>query len=134
MDADERVVDGNAAGGLLAAIEWTPDLLWFVPLLLLVIRPAAVLLGLLDTRTSPVQRALMCWFGIRGVGSIYYLMFSLGHGVPEELGHRLTSLTLAVVSVSIVVHGISVTPLMDWYSRKKKPDKPEKEVSRREQP
>jgi sodium/hydrogen antiporter len=44
------------------------DVLWFVPLLFLVIRPVATGLGLLGSRTSPVQRWLIGWFGIRGIG------------------------------------------------------------------
>jgi NhaP-type Na+/H+ or K+/H+ antiporter len=59
---------------------------------------------------------LIGWFGIRGIGSLYYLSYALQHGLLSDLGHRLTSLTLAVVVVSIIVHGLSVTPLMHRYS------------------
>ena len=54
-------------------------------------------------------------FGIRGIGSLYYLCYALHHGLPAELAPRLTALTLAVVAVSIIVHGLSVTPLMTFY-------------------
>jgi NhaP-type Na+/H+ or K+/H+ antiporter len=91
------------------------EALWFVPLLLLVIRPVATGLGLLGSRTSRVQRRLIGWFGIRGVGSLYFLFYALHHGLPPDLAHRLTALPLAVVAVSIVVHGLSVTPLMHRY-------------------
>jgi NhaP-type Na+/H+ or K+/H+ antiporter len=90
-----------------------PAALWFVPLLMLVIRPLAVLLGALDMR--PGQRALTAWFGIRGVGSIYYLMYALTHGVAGPLAEELTALTIMTIAVSIIVHGISVTPLMGRY-------------------
>lgn len=93
------------------------EALWFTPLLLLVIRPVSVWLGLFRSRTSIVQRNLIGWFGIRGVGSIYYLMYAINHGLSAELSQRLTALTLTVVAVSVVVHGISVTPLMNHYSR-----------------
>ncbi len=91
--------------------------LWFVPVLLLVIRPIAVTLGLLGSATTPRQRAWISWFGIRGIGSVYYLMYAIVHGVPEELAAWLTGMTLAVVTTSVVVHGISVTPLMRSYER-----------------
>lgn len=91
--------------------------LWFIPLLFLVIRPAAVFLGLIGSRTSYLQRSMLAWFGIRGIGSIYYLMFAIEHGLPPSLGRQLTDLTLTVVTVSVFVHGISVTPLMDFYER-----------------
>jgi len=91
--------------------------LWLAPLLFLVIRPLAIGAGLLGSRTAGVQRLLISWFGVRGVGSIYYLMFALQHGLPPEFAQPLTALTLGIVAVSIVVHGISVTPLMNRYAR-----------------
>jgi NhaP-type Na+/H+ or K+/H+ antiporter len=92
--------------------------IWFIPLLLLAIRPAAVLLGLIGSATGPLQRALSGWFGIRGIGSLYYLMYALTHGVEGELATTLVALTALTVAVSIVAHGISVTPLMQRYTKK----------------
>jgi NhaP-type Na+/H+ or K+/H+ antiporter len=90
--------------------------LWFVPLLFLVIRPIAVLVGLLGSATGPVQRGLIAWFGVRGIGSLYYLMYALTHGVEGDLARQLVALTAVTVAASIVVHGISVTPLMSRYA------------------
>ena len=106
-----------AIGALLWAVRWTPSALWFVPLLLLVIRPLSVLLGLARSQASGRQRWLMGWFGIRGVGSLYYLMYALNHGVKGELAATLVGLTLSVMVASIVLHGISVTPMMAAYER-----------------
>jgi NhaP-type Na+/H+ or K+/H+ antiporter len=91
--------------------------LWFVPLLFLVVRPLAVAIGLLGERTAPVRLALMSWFGIRGVGSIYYLMFAVERGLPTDTAEVLTGLALTVMASSIVLHGITVNPLMRLYSR-----------------
>jgi NhaP-type Na+/H+ or K+/H+ antiporter len=102
-------------GAMLSRSYWLGDALWFVPLLLLVMRPVATGLGLMRSRTSRVQRRLIGWFGIRGVGSLYYLFYALHHGLRPDVAHRLTALTLAVVTVSIIVHGLSVTPLMHLY-------------------
>jgi NhaP-type Na+/H+ or K+/H+ antiporter len=107
-------------GGMLSLRFFTTEALYFVLLLFLVIRPLSVAVGLLGTRASRVQRHLMAWFGIRGIGSIYYLMYAIQHGLPVELAQRLTALTLTVVSVSIVLHGISVTPLMNLYTNRLK--------------
>jgi NhaP-type Na+/H+ or K+/H+ antiporter len=104
-------------GLLLWAVPWVPAALWFVPLLLLGVRPLAVALGLAGSGTSPTQRRLVAWFGIRGIGSLYYLCFALNHGLAGETAQILTGLTLAVVVSSIVVHGVSVTPLMARYRR-----------------
>ena len=106
-----------AIGTLLWAVAWDAAAWWFVPLLLLVIRPAAVRLGLGGARVLRGQRWLIGWFGIRGVGSLYYLMFAINHGLPAALADRMVALTLTVVVASIVVHGISVTPLMGAYER-----------------
>ena len=105
-------------GALLWAVPWQADALWFVPLLLLVIRPLSVAIGLAGTSTVRTRRWLIGWFGIRGIGSLYYLMYAANHGLPAALADRLTGLTLAAVVTSIVVHGISVTPLMAVYERR----------------
>lgn len=104
-------------GALLWAVPWEPAVWWFVPLLLLGIRPLAVLLGLARSRASHGQRWLIGWFGIRGVGSLYYLMFAINHGLSEDLSSTLLAITVPVVVTSIVVHGISVTPMMAAYEK-----------------
>jgi NhaP-type Na+/H+ or K+/H+ antiporter len=110
-----------ALGLVLAGTPLPSEALWFVPLLLLGIRPVAVLTTLAGTRTSGAQRGLMSWFGIRGIGSLYYLFYALNQGVAEPLARRLLPLVVSVVAVSIVVHGISVTPLLRSYERRQPP-------------
>jgi len=106
----------NAAGR-------TPGLWWFIPLLFIVLRTVAVSLGMLGERPGDrmavPQRAMISWFGIRGIGSVFYLMFVLRHGVSGHLAQQLISLTLVTVAASIVVHGVSVRLLMEWYMRRK---------------
>ena len=80
------------------------------------IRPAATLLTLVGVSLSRPQRAFIAWFGVRGIGSIYYLAYALSHGVARASGQTLVDITLVVVAASIVLHGISVTPLMQRYS------------------
>lgn len=108
---------------LVGAMLWYSHLhakaIWLVLLLFLVARPLSVWFGILGARVSKDQRLLISWFGIRGIGSIYYLMYAVNHGVPDSMAEELISLTLTVVTVSIVAHGISVTPLMKFYSRRK---------------
>jgi NhaP-type Na+/H+ or K+/H+ antiporter len=104
-------------GALLWAVHWTQAVWWLVPLLLLGVRPLAVGLGLIGSPSSKGQRWLIGWFGIRGVGSLYYLMYALNHGLPAALADPLVAMTLSVVVASIVVHGVSVTPLMATYEK-----------------
>ena len=106
-------------GVLLATIEFQRDMLWFVPVLFLLIRPLAVYIGLLGTHVKGSQRNLMGWFGIRGIGSLYYLLYAINHNIQPALAERLLSITLAVVVASVVAHGISVTPLMIHYEARK---------------
>jgi NhaP-type Na+/H+ or K+/H+ antiporter len=84
----------------------------FVALLFLVIRPVAVTLGLLGVKVPGQERALISWFGIRGIGTIYYVTYAIDHGLPNGLAEPLIGIALTVVAVSIAVHGVSVTPLM----------------------
>lgn len=101
-------------GAAIALVDWSWSLVAFVLVMLLLVRPLTVLpfaAGILERR----QRALVMWFGIRGVGSIYYLAFALGHGVPAALGREITGVVVATVVTSVVVHGISATPLMNRY-------------------
>ena len=109
-----------AAGAMLAYTHIPAAALVFALLLFFVARPAAVWLGLWGaTSISRDQRMLISWFGIRGVGTIFYLMYALNHGVPAILAEQLIAFTLTTVAASIVLHGISVTPLMTLYARRR---------------
>lgn len=103
-------------GGLLTKSLLPREAAWFVPLLFLMIRPVSVGFGLLGTRMSRAQRRLTSWLGIRGIASIYYLMFAVTHGLTEPLARPLIGITLTTIATSIVVYGISVTPLMNRYA------------------
>jgi NhaP-type Na+/H+ or K+/H+ antiporter len=89
-------------------------------LLLLVVRPIAVFAVLPGKSVTPLQRGLMAWFGIRGIGSLYYLAFALQYDWHPELAQRLIPLVLTVLAISIVVHGVSATPLMELYYRRRR--------------
>ncbi|MES2766647.1 MAG: cation:proton antiporter [Bacteroidota bacterium] len=93
--------------------------LWFVPVLFLFIRPICVLIGTAFSSAKKNERYLAGWFGIRGIGSLYYLMYAIQHGIPRDIAEILVSITLSVVITSILVHGISVTPLMKIYNTRR---------------
>jgi NhaP-type Na+/H+ or K+/H+ antiporter len=119
LDRIGEMVGVVVLGMLLWAVPWVPAAGWFVPFMLLLVRPLSVAIGLAGSRrTSPLQRRLIGWFGIRGIGSLYYLSYALSHGLPPGQAPMLVALTVAVVVGSIVVHGISVTPLMAQYRRR----------------
>jgi NhaP-type Na+/H+ or K+/H+ antiporter len=106
-------------GAMLASVGISGEGLVLAAALFFVVRPAAVALTLQGSAASARQKRLIAWFGIRGIGSLYYLFYALGHGVDVDLGERLSRLVLTVVAASAVLHGISVTPLMTRYRRRK---------------
>lgn len=99
-------------GGTLFVDSWSWRAVSLALFLFLVARPLSVLIGLAFSRTSWRVRGLTGWFGVRGIGSLYYLMYAIQHGLPEEISLDLIHLTLIVITLSIFAHGISVKPLM----------------------
>ena len=114
----ERIVEVAVVvliGSMISMRSFTPAVLWFCALLFVFIRPVAVVLGLAGSRTPRAQMRLLAWFGIRGLGSLYYLMFAINHGLPNAVATAFVNVVFGVIATSIVVHGISATPLMERY-------------------
>lgn len=121
-DQLERIVEVAivvVVGAMLTFIVLPPIAIGYLALLFLVVRPISVWLGLAGQKMPRDQRLLIGWFGIRGIGSIYYLMYAISHGLPQSMAEQMTSIVLAAVAASIVVHGISVTPLMSFYQARR---------------
>jgi NhaP-type Na+/H+ or K+/H+ antiporter len=106
-------------GAMLPSAQLSASAVGLLALLFLVIRPVSVWLGLLGAPISRDQGIVMAWFGMRGIGSIYYLMYAIDRGLPGALGEKFVAITLMAVTVSIVLHGISVRPIMRLYRRRK---------------
>ena len=87
-------------------------------ILFVIVRPVSVLLALAGAGVSPLQRNLMGWFGIRGIGSLYYLLFALQYQWNVALAPRVTAIVMTVLALSVAIHGISATPLMEMYGRR----------------
>ena len=94
-------------------------------LLIFFIRPVGAWISTIGSRLHPASRLLCGWFGIRGVGSIYYLTYAFGHGLKGEIGEKIAWITFTTIVISVIVHGISATPLMTWYERRIKPKVPD---------
>ena len=106
-------------GGTLFLNSWSWQAVGLALFLFVVARPASVLVGLLGTHTTRRIYGLTGWFGVRGIGSLYYLMYAIQNGLPEPLALQLIQLTLIVVTLSILLHGTSVKPLMGLFWRGK---------------
>ncbi|MBK5512087.1 cation:proton antiporter [Pseudomonas sp. TH15] len=104
--------------GVVLVPHWDWRALWVGGVLFCLIRPACVALmpwgGLLEGR----QRLLIGWFGIRGIGSLFYLFYALNQGLSGSLAAVCTNLTLSVVALSILLHGISTQPILARYEQR----------------
>ena len=107
-------------GGTLYLNSWTWEAVGLALFLFVVVRPLSVFVSLLGTHTTWRIRGLTGWFGVRGIGSLYYLMYAIQHGVAEPLALQLIQMTLIVVTLSILLHGTSVKPLMGLFWRRGK--------------
>ncbi|MBW4646363.1 MAG: sodium:proton antiporter [Goleter apudmare HA4340-LM2] len=104
-------------------LKYAAQSLLVIILLFFVIRPVGVWISTIGTRSvnaqrqtlHPVTRWLIGWFGIRGVGSLYYLAYAFGHELKGETAEQIAWITYTTIVVSVIVHGISATPLMNWY-------------------
>ncbi len=83
----------------------------------MVIRPLSVFLTLHGL--SRTQRRIVAWFGIRGVGSLFYLAFVIDSGLPPVLSADLVNATLPAIALSVLLHGVSATPLMALYRKRR---------------
>ena len=83
-----------------------------VPVLLIVIRPLTVLVAFAGSGTSIRERLFLGWFGVRGVGSLYYASVAVAVGTLGADNEIVLFWTVVVCSiVSIIAHGASATPL-----------------------
>lgn len=113
---------GSLVTGLPAPVGWTEILA--AVLILFVVRPLTGLFGMIGTRATRREKLTIAFFGIRGVGSFYYLAYGLNHGQFAEADRLWTILSLVVI-MSVVMHGLTVTPVMRWLDRSqgRDPDK-----------
>jgi NhaP-type Na+/H+ or K+/H+ antiporter len=105
-----------SVGQLVDELDWR--LVSFALFILLIVRPAAGWLSMPSTLPQE-ERAAIAIFGIRGLGSLYYLAFATGMAHFEEVG-RLWSAVALIVLISILTHGLTVTPTMRWLDRRRK--------------
>ncbi|QTE28254.1 cation:proton antiporter [Pengzhenrongella sicca] len=110
------LLGGAVSRGLLADIGW-PEVAVALAVLL-VIRPVAGWLGLSPGKTGPGERAVIAFFGVRGVGSLFYVAYALEHG-DFPGADRLWAVVALVVVGSIVIHGVTATPLMAALDRRR---------------
>ena len=107
-------------GGSLFLSSWSWDAVALALFLFVVARPLSVFVGLWGLRTPLRIQGMTAWFGVRGIGSLYYLMYAIQHGLAQPVALQLVQMTLIVVALSILLHGFSVKPAMGqfWHRAK----------------
>jgi NhaP-type Na+/H+ or K+/H+ antiporter len=111
------LLGGAAATGLLSGTTWAE--IAVAAAVLLVVRPLAGWIGLLGGKSGPRERAVISFFGVRGVGSLFYLVYALQAGRFAEQDALWRVVALVVIG-SILVHGLSASPVMWLLDRKRR--------------
>lgn len=79
-----------------------------IVLLLVVLRPAGVLIALVGSEMMLRQRLFVAWFGVRGIATLYYAVATISAGVLAPAGERLLLwIALGAVLTSLLAHGVS---------------------------
>jgi NhaP-type Na+/H+ or K+/H+ antiporter len=108
---------GAITTGLFDSLTWI-DLMAALGIVFL-IRPAAAWISLIGSGHPARERGLISFFGIRGIGSFYYLAYGINHG-DFGSSERLWGIAALVVLISVLTHGISATPAMRWMDRSRR--------------
>jgi len=105
---------GAITTGLFANLTWAEILAALA--IVFLIRPVAAWFSLIGSGHPARERNLISFFGIRGIGSFYYIAYGVNHAEFAS-SERLWAIGALVVLVSILVHGITATPAMRWLDR-----------------
>ena len=67
----------------------------------------AVFLGTIFSDLNFKEKSFLSWFGVRGIGSIYYLYYAINLTGLTEGSASLINYTLWTILFSVFIHGIS---------------------------
>lgn len=107
---------GALARGLLDALTWQDALVCLA--ILLLVRPLAGVLAMAGSPHPPLERWLLAFLGIRGIGSMYYVAYGINHGAFGD-SERLWAAVGFLILASIVIHGLSSDALLRHLARRR---------------
>ncbi|MES2903618.1 MAG: cation:proton antiporter [Pseudomonadota bacterium] len=95
---------GAALPALLPSLTWKGAVIG--ALLIFIIRPIFGWLSLIGSMDNPKERAVIAFYGVRGIGSVYYLAYAGSHA---ELTNEaeLWAIVAFVIMLSTIVHGFT---------------------------
>jgi NhaP-type Na+/H+ or K+/H+ antiporter len=105
---------GMIAAGLLEGVGW--EEITFAAVMLLVIRPLAGWISLIGVQRPKLELAIISFFGIRGLGSVYYLSYGFNHAT-FDYEYSLWGTLGLIIAASILMHGVLVTPALNRLHR-----------------
>lgn len=117
----ERIFEVVSVGlvGLLIdfkTFSWSSLLLAMT--IIMIIRPVSIFSATIGSRLKLKEKIFLSWFGVRGIGSVYYLYFAINHAAPSLNKSPLIQYTLWTIFFSIFIHGISVKLIHTSYDYK----------------
>jgi len=109
-------VGAFVASGGLASLTWRGAAVGV--LLHLLIRPVSGWIAQLRGPGAPTERAATAFFGIRGIGSFFYLAYAFGEGSFGPYEEEMWAVVVFAVLISVVVHGVAATPVTAYLDRR----------------
>jgi NhaP-type Na+/H+ or K+/H+ antiporter len=119
-DTLERILAATLvfATGAALARHWSLQAIAVALLLFGLIRPCSVYLATIGVGVPRPRRLLMGWLGVRGIGTVNYLAYALTHGLDGNDAAMVTALAVTTVVLSVILHGATAQPLMQWRRRR----------------
>jgi NhaP-type Na+/H+ or K+/H+ antiporter len=105
-----------AEGSLLSHVDWR--IVAVAVVTLAVVRPMSGWISLIGAVQPPAEKAIVSIFGVRGLGSIYYLAYASGKASFEQI-EVVWDTVFLIILISVAIHGIAVTPVMGWIDRER---------------
>lgn len=84
---------------------------------LFIVRPVAIYLSLLGTKSKPITRLFMGWFGPRGLATALFALM-VSKDLVGEYSHAVLVVAINAVWISTLLHGMTAAPLANLYGRK----------------
>jgi sodium/hydrogen antiporter len=100
---------GTLVSGILSALTW--KMVLFTLFFVFFIRPVAAYASVFTTKIHLKEKLAISFFGIRGLGTIFYLAFAFRQ-VEFRYKDELWAIAAFTILISIVIHGLSATPIM----------------------
>lgn len=105
---------GALASGILKPV--TLPMFLFSVVFLLLIRPLAGRLALSKSNMSQKEKWAVGFFGIKGLGSIFYLSFAFSE-FDFQYKDELWAIVSLTILLSIIIHGLSATTVMKKFRK-----------------